>query len=86
MGRRRCKRIDRIARDVNDPIHGIGDLVSGMAGKILGKGLAKELAAGPLGTARKQLGPFKEGVRNGHRCFYAISITKLRIRNLLETV
>ena len=58
LGGSGCERVDRITRGVNDAIHGIGDLVSAMAGKILGKGIAKELAAGPLCTAREQLGPF----------------------------
>ena len=67
-----------MARGVNHSIHGIGDLVSGMAGQILGKGIAKELAARPLGAAREQLGPFKDRVRNGYGCFHTISITTLR--------
>ena len=69
-----------MARGVNHSIHGMGDLVSGMAGKTLGKGIAKELAAGPLGTAREQLGPFKDRVQNGYGCLYTISITTLRSR------
>ena len=33
-----------------DAIHGIGDLVSGMAGKILAQGITKDLASRPLGA------------------------------------
>jgi hypothetical protein len=80
LGRSGCKGIDSIARGVNDPIHGIGDLVSGMAGKILGKGIAKELAAGPLCAARKQLSPFKDGVGDRYSCFHTISITTLQFK------
>ena len=72
-----------MARGVNHSIHGIGDLVSGMAGQILGKGIAKELAARPLGAAREQLGPFKDCVRNGYGCFHTIRITTLRSVTLL---
>ena len=75
-----------MACGVNDSIHGIGDLVSGMAGKILGKGIAKELAAGPLCTAREQLGPFKDRVRNGYGCFHTISITTLAKQEFIGAV
>ncbi len=72
-----CERVDLIARSVHDAIYGIGDLVTGMADKILGKGVAKELAARPLYTVREQLGPFEDGVRNGYDCFHTIRMTEL---------
>ncbi len=86
LGSSRCKRIDRIARGVNDPIHGISDFVSGMAGKILGKGITEELAAGSLGTAGEHLSPFKDRVRNGYRRFHTMRITKRfrGVRNRLK--
>ena len=86
MRRGSCERVDRIARGVDDAIHGSGDLVSRMPGKILRKGVTKELAAGPFGAARKQFGLFKDGVRYGYSRFHTISITKLLVRDFGSVV
>ncbi len=59
MGSSGYKGVSRLARGINDAIHRSGDLVTGMAGQILGKGIAKELAAGSIGSSREQFGLLK---------------------------
>jgi hypothetical protein len=48
-----------------------------MPGQLLRKGVAEELAAGPLHASGNQLSPFNDGVEERYRRFHAIRITAL---------
>ena len=58
-----------------DPIHGLGDLVRRMPGKVLLQRVTEELASGPLGTPRQLFCELKYLVWDRYCSFHTKSIT-----------